>query len=104
MPLESLHRLHQLNEHLKHIERDVEQTTKNRFTPYGDPRDRDYRRILVFYINCFHVRWKKFDLKKTDAKRAKASENLHDPRIRQRKQTNQVRLFEVFLCVCGGYR
>ena len=51
MPLESLHRLHQLNEHLKHIERDVEQTTKNRFTPYGDPRDRDYRRILVFYIN-----------------------------------------------------
>ena len=60
MPLESLHRLHQLNEHLKHIERDVEQTTKNRFTPYGDPRDRDYRRILVFYIN-FLVRWKKFD-------------------------------------------
>jgi len=60
----SLHRLHQLNEHLKHIERDVEQTTKNRFNPYGDPRDRDCRR-------------------------AKASENLHDPRIRQRKQTNQ---------------
>ena len=43
----SLHRLHELNERVKHMERDVEQTMNNRFSPYD--RDRDFRRIVFSF-------------------------------------------------------